>query len=104
LHAAIFNNKEDIVYLLLQHGADPNAKITKKSMSMTGIGDTFINTYETARELAQRKGNAKIIGYLTNPPERVMVKDPAVETMTELLEEALTRFFSALRAIPQHLK
>ncbi len=56
-----------MVYLLLQHGADPNAKITKKSMNMTGVGDPFIVSYETARELAQRKGNQTIIGYLKKP-------------------------------------
>ena len=94
LHAAIFNNKEDMVYLLLQHGADPNAKITKKSMNMTGVGDPFIVSYETARELAQRKGNQTIIGYLKNPPERVMVNEPIMKIIPDPLEDTLTIFLT----------
>lgn len=104
LHAAIFNNKEDIVYLLLQHGADPNAKITKKTLNLTGVGDLYTVTYETARELAQRKGNQAIIGYLNNPPERVVIKEPASETAPQRLEDSLLSFFTALNAIPRYLQ
>lgn len=104
LHAAIFNNKEDMVYLLLQHGADQNAKSRKKSVNMTGVGDPFIITYETAQDLARRKGNATIIGYLKSPPERILVKEPIVEIVSPPLEVALSSFSSALSAIFQRLQ